>query len=274
MKLLLVDNGSLEPAATLSLRDLARSLGARIEREVLPVSLLHANRVPAAALDGEPAVIVEDFLRTELAAGETDFVVLPLFLGPSRAITDYLPGIVAKLQPEFPTLSLRIAPVLHRAGEADLPRMLADRVREVATPDFVRGEPVRVALVDHGSPIPTVTAVRNEVAVQLAHELGETVAAVAPCSMERRPGPEYAFNDPLLGNLLARDPWSSGPVVVTQLFLQPGRHAGEGGDLAQISATAMAASPALRVVRTTPLASHPGLIDLLARRFMDVTAAD
>ncbi len=274
MKLLLVDNGSLEPAATLSLRDLARRLGARIDRDVVPVSLLHANKVPVESLDGVPAVIVEDFLRTELAAGENHFVVLPLFLGRSRAITEYLPGIVAKLQPEFPLLSVRVAPVLHRAGEKDLARMLADRVRDVATPDFVRGEPVRVALVDHGSPIPTVTAVRNEVAAQLAHELGETVAAVAPCSMERRPGPEYAFNDPLLADLLAREPWSSGPVIVAQLFLQPGRHAGDDGDLAQISATVMAASPALRVVRTTPLASHPGLIDLLAGRFMDVTAAD
>lgn len=272
MKILLVDNGSLEPAATLGLRELARRLAQCIGREVWPVSLLHANKVPAAQLGGEPAVIVEDFLRAQLAAGESDFVVLPLFFGPSRAISEYLPGVTEKLRVTHPALRVRVAPVLHRGGETALAEMLADRVREVLTEVFLHAEPVHVALVDHGSPVREVAAVRDDVAAQLARSLGDAVAAVAPCSMERRAGTEYDFNEPLLATLLARAPFNAGPVVVAQLFLQPGRHAGDEGDIAQICRAAEAASPRLRIVRTAPLGTHPHLVELLARRIAEVTA--
>lgn len=274
MKILLVDNGSLEPAATFGLRELARRLAQRIDREVWPVSLQHAHKVPAAQLGGESAVIVEDFLRAQLAAGETDFVLLPLFFGPSRAVSEYLPGVLAKLRTTDPRLRVRVAPVLHRAGETALAEMLADRVRDVLTLNFKRGEPVRVAMVDHGSPVREVAAVRDEVAAQLADELGEAVTAVAPCSMERRPGSEYDFNEPLLENLLGRAPFSAGPVIVAQLFLQPGRHAGDEGDIAQICRAAEAKSPPLRLVRTVPLATHSRLVELLARRLAEVTTAE
>lgn len=272
MKILLVDNGSLEPAATLGLRELARRLAQCIGREVWPVSLLHANKVPAAQLGGEPAVIVEDFLRAQLAAGESDFVVLPLFFGPSRAISEYLPSVIEKIRATHPTLRVRIAPVMHRAGETALAEMLADRVRDVLTTDFTRGEPVHVALVDHGSPVRDVAAVRDEVATQLARELGDAVAAVAPCSMERRAGSEYDFNEPLLATLLGRAPFNVGPVVVAQLFLQPGRHAGDEGDIAQICRAAEASSPHLRIVRTVPLGTHSRVVELLVRRIAEVTA--
>lgn len=274
MKILLVDNGSLEPVATLGLRELARRLAQRVGRDVQPGSLLHANKVPAAQLGGEPAVIAEDFLRAQLAAGETEFVILPLFFGPSRAVSEYLPSVIAKLQAAHPALRVRVAPVLYRAGETALAGMLANRVREVLAENFTRDEPVRVALVDHGSPVREVAGVRDEVAAQLARELGDAVAAVVPCSMERRPGAGYEFNEPLLATLLARAPFNAGPVVVAQLFLQPGRHAGDAGDIAQICRAAEAVSPSLRIVRTAPLGTHPCLVELLARRIAGVTAAE
>ena len=52
---LLVDNGSLVPAATLALRGLAEKLAARIRQPVEPVSLLHSSGVPAEKLGGTPA---------------------------------------------------------------------------------------------------------------------------------------------------------------------------------------------------------------------------
>lgn len=274
MKILLVDNGSLEPAATLGLRELARRLGAQVGQRVYPVSLLHSHKVPASELNGEPAIIVDDYLRAQLGAGETEFVILPLFFGPSRAISEYLPGVIAKLQTSRPTLRVRVAPVLHRDGETILAQMLAERVREVMTEDFTRGESARVAMVDHGSPVQAVAQVRDEVAAQLAEKLGETVAAVAPCSMERRPGVEYDFNEPLLETVLAREPFNTGPVIVAQLFLQPGRHAGPDGDIAEICARAIELSPSLRIHRTEPLGTHPLMIELLTQRLADVTAAD
>lgn len=272
MKILLVDNGSLEPAATLGLRELARRLGAQVGQRVLPVSLLHSHKVPPAQLHGEPAVTLEPFLREQLAAGETDFVMVPLFFGPSRAISDYLPGVVEQLHAEHPALRVRIAPVLHRSGEVALARMLAERVRETRTASFTDEETVRVAMVDHGSPVRAVAQVRDEIAAQLKPELGDAVAEVAPCSMERRPGEEYDFNEPLLKSLLARAPFNTGPVIVAQLFLQPGRHAGPGGDIAEICARAAAASPGLRIARTAPLGTHPRLIELLARRLAEASA--
>lgn len=274
MKILLVDNGSLEPAATLALRELARRQAAATGREILPVSLLHSNKVPVDQLGGLVAETVEPFLRAQAAEGETNFVVLPLFFGPSRAISEYLPGVVEKLRAEFPTISVRIAPTLFAADDDRLVKMLAGRVRERLIREFVRDEPVRVALVDHGSPVAAVTAVRDALADQLARELGDTVAAVAGCSMERRPGPEYDFNEPLLERLLARTEWRTGPVVVAQLFLAPGRHAGPVGDIAAICAQAEAASPGLRTARTEVLGTHPAMIGLLADRLTQVIGRD
>ena len=56
----------------------------------------------------------------------------------------------------------------------------------------------QVALVDHGTPAEAVNCVRNAVAQQLSSLLNRQVQ---PCSMERRPGPAYAFNEPLLEKL-------------------------------------------------------------------------
>ncbi|MFI5356319.1 MAG: sirohydrochlorin chelatase [Opitutales bacterium] len=267
MKLLLVDNGSLEPAATLGLRAVAGRLGARIGREVAPVSLLYSDQVPAAQTGGVVAEILEPWLRRELAAGETEFAVLPFFVGPSRAITDYLPALVGKLREECPLLRVRVAPALYQPGDPRLARVLAERVRTAVTPEFARGEPLRVALADHGSPVPAVTAVRDALAAELAAALGREAAAVAPCSMERRPGPAYAFNEPLLATLLRRMPYDAGPVVVAQLFLLPGRHAGPDGDIAAICRQAETVAPSLRTVRTEVLCTHPDLIAVLADRW-------
>jgi len=130
-----------------------------------------------------------------------------------------------------------------------------------------------VALVDHGSPVAVVTAVRNELAQQLAGLLGSRVAAVAPASMERRAGPEYDFVKPLLADLLATRPWNTGRVIVAMQFLLPGRHAGPAGDVAEICRAAEAASPGLRTVMTKLVAEHPLLIDLLADRWRAAVSA-
>lgn len=274
MKILLVDNGSLEPAATLALRQIARSLSAQTGREILPVSLLHSNKVALDQLEGIAGETVESFLSAQVAAGETEFIVLPLFFGPSRAISEYLPGLVEKLRGEFPSITVRVAPTLFSSGDDTLVKMVADRVREKLKADFSQDETVRVALVDHGSPVAAVTAVRNALAEQLGLELGTAVTEIAGCSMERRMGPEYDFNEPLLERLLARDGWNSGPVIVAQLFLAPGRHAGPDGDIAGICAQALAASPGLRITRTEVLGTHPAMVTLLARRLKHLTGAD
>lgn len=270
MKTLLVDNGSLEPAATLALREVASKLSAKIGHLAEPVSLLHSHKVSADELDGVPAEIVETFLRRELGAGEREFTVVPLFIGPSRAITDYLPGLIEKLQADYPKITVKIALPLYQGGDLRLAKLLADRVRDMVETDSTKNTFKRVALVDHGSPAAAVTAVRDVLAKQLAHELSGEIETVAACSMERRPESEYDFNEPLLETLLSREEWRAGPVIVAQLFLVPGRHAGPNGDVAAICARAEEASPKLRTTRTKVLATHPGLIEILADRWRAV----
>jgi sirohydrochlorin ferrochelatase len=262
---LLVDNGSLEPAATLALRDLARQFSRRLGRMVEPVSLLHSSGIDPAALGGQPAEILVPALERRLAAGQTQFVIVPLFFGPSLALTDYLPGNLARLREKFPALNVRLAPPLHAAADGRLAQILAEQVSALLDP--ANPGPVRVALVDHGSPVAAVTAVRNELAQQLARRLGTRVAAVAPCSMERRPDPAYDFNEPLLAKLLATPPWSDGRVIVAMQFLLPGRHAGPGGDVAEICRQAQAAHPAMRSQMTALIGNHPLLLEILADRW-------
>lgn len=265
----LLDNGSLRVAATLALRRMAAALAERVGRSVDPVSLLHSNKIPAEELGGEVATTFGPWLRRRAEAGAREFVVVPYFLGPSRALTEYLPERVVKLREQWPDLVVRVAPALGESGAAavdQLAAVLEERTRVELARRPSSAAPAAVAVVDHGSPEPKVVAVRDAVAARLRERLGAAVRAVAPCSMERRKGEEYAFADPLLAALLAQAPFAAGQVVAAMLFLSPGRHAGPEGDVAQICRAAEAAQPGLRVMMTDLLGGHPALIELLAER--------
>ena len=264
-QLFLLDNGSLEPAATLSLRRIAAALGGVLGREVVPVSLLHSHKVPAEKLGGVAAEIFEPALKRRLAAGQRAFDVVPLFFGPSGAITEYLPERVAVLRQTWPELDLRLAPYLAEQG-SETGGDLADLL-EAAVRGLLEGTgSQRVILVDHGSPRAEVTAVRDALARQLQVRLCGQVHSVTAASMERRPEPEYDFNEPLLERALRALPEGAQDLVLAMLFISPGRHAGPGGDVVQICEAACAERSGLRV-RITPLVGEqPGLIELLARR--------
>jgi sirohydrochlorin ferrochelatase len=262
-RIFLVDNGSLEPAATLALRGLATKLSHRLGHTVEPVSLLHSSDIDPELLDGRPAEILVPTLENRLAAGQNDFVVVPLFFGPSQALTVYVPEIVARLRTKFSALNLRLASPLYATGDDRLARILADQV--LVELGLVKH--ARVALVDHGSPVPAVTALRNELAVQVAVLLGDRVAAVASCSMERRPDAAYDFTAPLLADLLASPPWAESSVIVAMQFLLPGSHAGLTGDVAKICRQAEAAHPGLSTRLTQLVGAHPLLVEILADRW-------
>ena len=268
--LLLLDNGSLAPAATLSLRRIAQALAVRLQREVHPVSLLHSQKIPAEQLEGIPATNLEPFLKRQLEAGRHSFEVIPLFFGPSGALTDYLPERLAGLRQKWPRLELRLAPCLAGNRGEDSPvlaRLLADQVREtLAGLPAAEREGAQVILTDHGSPKRELGTLRDTLARLLAEELGSLVAGVQPASMERRPEPDYDFNEPLLERALAQPGFHQGNTIISLLFLSPGRHAGPGGDIATICAEACKRHPGLHTVMTPLVGSHPGLIDLLARR--------
>jgi sirohydrochlorin ferrochelatase len=270
MLCLLFDNGSLRPAATFSLRRTAAALAARLPVPVLPVSLLHSSGIDPAELGGEPARLLEPALGELLATGERTVVLLPLFFGPSAALTEYVPRRLEALAAKQGPADIRLARPLVDLGAAPDDRVaeaLAERTREtVRRQGLVRP---RVILVDHGSPQPAVAEVRNHLAARLGRILATEVEAVAPASMERRPGEAYAFNDPLLEERLTAAPFNQGDVVVALQFLAPGRHAGPGGDVAEICDRARARCPGLRTHMTEPVEDDPRIVDVLVQRFRE-----
>lgn len=259
-RILLVDNGSLQPAATLQLRLLSKEVGRLLGETVHPVSVLHSHKIDPALLDGQPAVIFEQAVRQAKTDGIQELIILPLFIGPSRALTEFLPQVFAEANAG--EMKLAIKPTLYGENGDGLRHLLRENLHEAGwNPDRDT-----VLLCDHGSPAPEVTVCRDALARDLATELDHDVKRSCPviaCSMERREGPEYAFNEPLLATALSR---CTGNVTILMLFVLPGRHAGPGGDIETI---AKAHAPESIQVRISPLLNNPkhGLLpDLIARQ--------
>ena len=129
---LLVDNGTLEPAAIRRLRMIAAALAARLRSPVEPVSLLHSDRVPAEQIDGQAAEILEAALMRRCGQGILTFTIVPFFIGPTRALSDYLPQVIERVRVKFPALLVRVwASMRNKLGGAPLPRApsRAQRVR-------------------------------------------------------------------------------------------------------------------------------------------------
>ncbi|MFB1485933.1 MULTISPECIES: sirohydrochlorin chelatase [unclassified Thiocapsa] len=275
--ILLIDNGSKRADATLSLRRIASGLAERLGETVHPVSLLHSDRIPPSALHGQPADTFESFLRRRLKEDTRRFLILPLFFGPSRAISDYVPERLEALQEDLGSFEVRIARALCPLpeGEPTLIEILLERIHEIASAQVIA--PRRILLVDHGSPVPEVTEVRRWLARQLTQRLADDSGPqveLGEAVMERRSGAEYDFNGELLEDrlrTLAADDVTT-PVILSMLFLSPGRHAGPGGDIAEICATVERDHPGFRVHPSALVGGHPRLLDILTARMAEMEA--
>ena len=264
---MLVDNGSRRAAATLSLRSIAADLAEACGRPVHAVSLQHSGDIPPDELEGIPAQILPTFLREQLAQGRRDFVAVPLFFGLSRALTAFVPQQVELLEKEFGPFELRMADVLSPMpdGEPLLADILADSVSRGCA--AMGTEADCVIVVDHGSPLPEVTAVRAKVTMTLRERLADGIQ-LSQAVMERRRGAEYDFNGMLLGDLLDAcvAPGGKAAVVIAMMFISPGRHAGPGGDIEAICTDAIARNPGLQLSISPLIGEHPLLIDILKAR--------
>jgi hypothetical protein len=265
---LITDNGSYRPEATFSLRSLAERLGNRVGEMIHPVSLLHSTKISPEKLKGIPAEIFESFIKKKREEGINRFHVTPMFFGPSAAILEYMPQRVEDLRPDWPELEVRIAPCVVDITATDDTRMAQILVDQIlATKKEKQFESPAVAVVDHGAPRIAVTEVRNHLAEQVRALLpADEFPTVTACSMERRDGDEYAFNEPLLENVIGSEDFRK-EIIVSMLFASPGRHAGPGGDVAQICQEAAEKFPDLTWQMTELVAGHDGIIDLLAERF-------
>jgi sirohydrochlorin ferrochelatase len=201
-------------------------------------------------------------MARRLAGGERDFVVVPLFFGPSRALSSFIPDQVTRLSAEFGSFRLTQAQVLCPLPEGE-PRLVDILCRQLPTTETPR----RIILVDHGSPIPEVSAVRRYLAGEMRNGLpaeDQLLQAV----MERREGIDYDFNGELLEQVLrkalAED--SATPTALSLLFISPGRHAGTGGDIERICQSIATDHPGLQLAISGLVGEHEGLIPILSDR--------
>jgi len=270
----LFDNGSLRPASTLSLRHTAALLSEKLDTSVQAVSLLHSSAVPKEELGGTAAELLEPALLSWLDRNpEGRAVLLPLFFGPSGALVDYVPERLQSVRLKFPQAEIRLARSLVDPGETDtrIAQALAEAAKQTIQLHALRRP--KVVLVDHGSPQHRVATVRNHLGSQVKALLGEEIAEFRVASMERRPGAEYAFNDPLLSRVLGTPPYAEGDVVVLLQFLSPGRHAGPHGDIADICDEAGRGCPTLQTYLTEPIARCPLVVEVLVQRHEEALAS-
>ncbi len=264
---MLVDNGSRRATSYLQLRRLAQHLGNRLGITVHAVSLQHADRIPVEDLGGKAALTLEPFVRSEWQRGVRDFRLVPLFFGASRALQAFVPDTMHDLQQTLGTFTWTLAQPLCPlpAGEPRLAQLLCDNLQRGAALD---GNTLQhVVLVDHGSPIPEVTAVRQYLARTMMDCLPAGVQ-ISEAVMERRDGAEYDFNGPLLEQhlrvLAEEDPHQA--IHLSMLFFAPGRHAGSKGDIPQICQRVGEDYPGL-AIRISPLVGeHDGVVDILQNR--------
>lgn len=262
---LLIDNGSLRPEAILSLRRVAQKLSHETSFKVIPLGLLHSNKVDPSLLEGISGETIGTFLSDEHTKIQNELIVLPFFFGPSRGITEWLIEKLEEWKSGHPTRTYRVLDPLYKGNELQLAQALQDEIENTSNPQSP-GK-YKVALVDHGTPVQEVNQVRETVGDKLKDLLSEQVIGFSTCSMERREGDEYSFNDPLLENLLIR--WAEGganQVIVALFFLLSGRHAGKEGDLAEICAKVKEQFPAITILLTNPLGEHEIIFKILCER--------
>lgn len=268
---ILVDNGSLRATSTLSLRAIAGKVAAASPNVacVAPTSMRFSDRVPAAELAGVPAELLAPAFKRLYAAGTRRFIILPAFISATEAIEERMKTLAAAAGGATYVIARPLVDVTD-GSDTRIARALIDRAEAARVANGISR--CAVAVCDHGSPSPDVTEARHHVMRQVAALLADSpvIAAVGECSMERRPEPQYDFNEPTLDKLLMDDStaFATQDVVVTLMFISPGRHAGEGGDIATI----IAAAPAVhdrRVVMTDVLGLHPLVLQVFADRVQE-----
>lgn len=269
---LLLNNGSLKAEAIISLREVCQQLQRRVPSyiEIVPVGARHSDKVPHSQLDDEPGLTLTRAVPALLARGIRNFIVLPMFFGPSDTIEKFVPNQMKQLTEGYEVSVAHCKCLVDvKSDDSRVARAIADRTRE-----RLRELPphsANVVLVDHGSPKKAVNDVRQHLTKQLRAILDESEAKIVTCaSMDRRVGEKYDFNEPMLEGICDAIPkLKSTPGFVAALaFLFPGRHAGPNGDLVQILEYVQAEHN-VRGLMTRLIQNHPLVLDVLLDRLSD-----
>jgi len=270
-RIVLIDNGSLNPKSVLEARALASELSERLGEAVDTVSVAHSDEIPESELGGTSAVLWKTYLEEADEQGICNVFVLPLFVGPGFALKK-AKTLALKLQKGESRVDVRWANTLVSRSEEDalLVELLSENVIQALDTQEKQGPHPRVLLVDHGSPFEDVTKCRDYAADRLSESLRYQVESVVACSMERREGREFDFNEPSLKRALdeARSDGVA-TVVICHLFLFSGRHAGFGGDIDEICDRAGWGTDS-GLAKTELIGSHPKVLELLEKRLNSI----
>jgi sirohydrochlorin ferrochelatase len=264
--ILLVDNGSVRADATKQLRKLAQELGGVAGAKIHPVSLRHADRIPANLLDGELALVFNNFMDEYLLQGWRKFIILPLFFAKGRAVTALIADHLLSLQAVYADFTFHIADVIYPLpdGEPLLANIIYDQILNTAQKHKFSKK--NIVLVDHGSPQKHVTKVRKHL-VQAVQDKLPKATELEQAAMERRQGDKYLFNGELLQDwLVGKAKTGEKTAIVCLLFFLAGRHAGEGGDIDKICKRVMNNYPDFKIAVSPLIAEHKELVSILLAR--------
>ncbi|MCW8928720.1 MAG: cobalamin biosynthesis protein CbiX [Gammaproteobacteria bacterium] len=264
--ILLTDNGSVRENATRQLRKLADNLSHKTGYCIHPVSLKHADRIPAEKLDGSPAQIFQKFMVEKLLDGELEFILLPIFFGESKALTSFVAEEIILLKQRFGDFKFEIAEVIYPlpTGEELLTQIIYEHIMLTQKHNNLSMD--NIVLVDHGSPNPKVTEVRQHLASMVQKLLPED-CLLEQAVMERREEKKYDFNGRLLKDWLL-DKINAGEksAIVILMFFLPGRHAGKGGDIVEICQSVMVQYPDFKISISPLISEHSEFISILEKR--------
>jgi hypothetical protein len=267
----LVDNGSLRPESILYIRDIADDLNKSTGVSIIPSGIMHSHKVDASKLNGMPSVSMDSLFNERNGDAFDSLAIIPLFFGPSLAITDWLQKKLEEWQSLRSNREFVVADCLYRHGDERIAEALTENVVSFISKKD-KSKPF-VILVDHGTPLPSVNLVREQLGHIMVKKLDGLISGFSTACMERRPDSKYDFNDPLLGQLLI-DVQNHGhkKVILAQLFLAPGRHAGTNGDIAEICEPFV--KNGLDVRRTPVLGKHPLVQQVLSERVQEILRID
>ena len=265
-KYFLVDNGSLRPESIISLREVANKLTEKCGENVEPAGIMHSHKINSIHLNSKKALTMEKFFDSKEAENVSRLLIIPMFLGPSLAITDWLKRKLTVWKESNPDRFYSVAHCLHKDGDNRISRALYTNVIDEIR--LFSGRQPFVILVDHGTPLKKVNSVRETVGNELKRLLTNKICGFSTACMERRSGTQYDYNDPLL-EVLLHQIYRKGvrEVVLAQLFLLPGRHAGPDGDLAMICNPYE--KKGMKIYRTQTLACHPLILEILIERIKE-----
>ncbi|CAH0475004.1 unnamed protein product [Peronospora belbahrii] len=279
----LVNVGPLQAKAYLDLRQISFRLSRSLCQPVVPCSFRFSNRIDPCELNSLQAKTFEMVLTDHLAArGEnaSEVVVLPLFIGKTRTLTEYLPATIDKVwatltpSPSAPLL-VRVGGCLVDQENADDPRVaqiLLERIEDALDLKKVN-EVVTVLVVDHGTLNRDVYDSREFVVkkLRLLLQKYECVKFVGTASMERREGAEYDdCHDPLLAQALAHHTMKNSIVVCATMFLSTDDHTGENNNIDEIIKDVKARHPDVDVRVTEALGTHKLLSEIMHDRYSAV----